>query len=184
MAGHNGRLLVSLCAHATKSRQLPRVGISSLTQSCCCDIHPVFRLSPPVYPNSFSIPYLESSARAADIFQKVVFLQPLRSFGPALLLCCAILCALLDVGTHLGCSELLLEVIKKWVGSTRLKSAFKCAQKHYYVQFGKALDIEVGRHVSHFELVPLHSASAPLFRDTILAFKSDCKHSNRSKEDP
>ena len=66
-----------------------------------------------------------------------------------------------------------------------LKSAFKCARETlWYVQFGKALDIEVGRHISLFEFVPLHSGGAPLFKDTTLAFKSDCKHGNRSKEDP
>lgn len=65
-----------------------------------------------------------------------------------------------------------------------VKSAFKCAWKTFcYVQFGKALDIKVGRHISRFELVPLHSGSAPLFRDTTPAFKHDCKHGNKSKKE-
>jgi len=68
------------------------------------------------------------------------------------------------------------------VEGTALKSAFKCTQKTLlYVQFGKALDFEVGRHIRLFKSVPLHSGSAPLFRDNTLAFRSDCKHGNRSK---
>lgn len=62
-----------------------------------------------------------------------------------------------------------------------LRSAFKCSWKTLcYVQTGKSTGHR-GRKTDLLKLVYLNSDSALLFRDTTLAFKSDCKHGTRSK---
>lgn len=66
-------------------------------------------------------------------------------------------------------------------GHTYLKSAFECSWKTLcFMQIGKSTGHR-GRKTGLFKLVPLHSGSALLFRDTTLDFKSDCKHGRRSK---